>query len=53
VALRARVPISKTFGIGVDAYVYQRDSFFTFDLFDDITQRVPQVRLYGTWDVTY
>jgi hypothetical protein len=53
VALRGRVPISKTFGIGVDAYVYQRDSFFTFDLFDDITQRVPQVRLYGTWDVTY
>jgi hypothetical protein len=52
-ALRGRVPISSTFGIGADAVFYVRDSFFTFELFDDIQQRVPQVRLYGTWDIVY
>ena len=52
-ALRGRLPISKTFGIGADAYFYVRDSFYAFKGFGDVQQRVPQFRLYGTWDIVY
>ncbi len=48
-ALRAGVPIRGTFGLGVDGIVFLRNSFFT--QFTDITQRVPQLRLYAQFDV--
>ena len=48
-ALRAGVPISGTFGLGVDGIVFLRNSFFT--QFTDVTQRVPQLRLYAQFDV--
>ncbi len=48
-ALRAGVPIRGTFGLGVDAIVFLRNSFFT--QFTDVTQRVPQLRLYAQFDV--
>jgi len=49
IGLRGMVPIGSKFGIGADAYLFLRDSHF--EIFDDTSQRVPQVRLYGTWDV--
>ncbi len=48
-ALRAGVPIRGTFGLGVDGIVFLRNSFFT--QFTDVTQRVPQLRLYAQFDV--
>ena len=49
IGARANVPLFSNFGIGADAYLFLRDS--RFELFDDTSQRVPQVRIYGTWDV--
>jgi hypothetical protein len=49
IGLRGMVPIGSKFGVGADAYLFLRDSHF--ELFDNTSQRVPQVRLYGTWDV--
>ena len=42
-------PIRGTFGLGVDAIVFLRNSFFT--QFTDVTQRVPQLRFYAQFDV--
>ena len=47
--LRGILPIGSKFGIGADAYLFLRDSHF--ELFDNTHQRVPQLRLYGVWDV--
>jgi len=43
------IPLTSKFGIGADAYLFLRNSYF--ELFDDTSQRVPQLRLYGIWDV--
>ena len=48
IGLRGVVPIGSKFGIGADAYLFLRDS--NFELFEDQNQRVPQLRIYGTWD---
>ena len=47
--IRANVPIYKGFGLGADAFVFLRNSFFDAPELEDTSQRVPQVRLYGTW----
>ena len=48
-AIRAGVPIKGTFGLGGDAIVFLRNSFYTH--FVDVTQRVPQLRFYAQFDV--
>lgn len=48
IGLRGMVPIGSKFGIGADAYLFLRDS--NFELFENQSQRVPQLRIYGTWD---
>ncbi|MEJ2483399.1 MAG: DUF3943 domain-containing protein [Gemmatimonadota bacterium] len=48
IGARAMVPIGSKFGIGGDAYLFLRDSHFEF--FEDQSQRVPQLRIYGIWD---
>jgi hypothetical protein len=48
IGVRGMVPINRNFGIGADAYLFLRDSHF--ELFEDQSQRVPQLRIYGTWD---
>ena len=48
IGLRGVVPVSSKFGIGADAYLFLRDSNFEF--FEDQSQRVPQLRIYATWD---
>jgi hypothetical protein len=45
------VPISRNFGIGVDAGVFLRDSYYTCEICDDTRQRNPEVRAYGSWRV--
>ena len=50
--VRGRVPITRGFGLGADAGVFLRDSYYTCDVCDDyVQQRNPQVRLYGVWQV--
>jgi len=50
--VRGRVPISRGFGVGADAGVFLRDSYYTCDVCDDyVQQRNPQIRLYGVWQV--
>ncbi|MCL7937250.1 MAG: DUF3943 domain-containing protein [marine benthic group bacterium] len=48
IGARGMVPIGSNFGIGADAYLFLRDSHF--ELFEDQSQRVPQLRIYGVWD---
>lgn len=45
------LPLSRGFGIGADFYVFTRDSRFSADFLDDTYQRVPQLEVYGTWEV--
>ena len=45
------VPITRGFGIGADFYVFTRDSRFEAEFLDDTYQRVPQLEVYGTWEV--
>lgn len=45
------LPLSRGFGIGADFYVFTRDSRFDADFLDDTYQRVPQLEVYGTWEV--
>jgi hypothetical protein len=54
---KAMFPIGRKFGIGADAGVFQRDSYYTCEITvggevfqcTNITQRNPQVRLYAKW----
>jgi hypothetical protein len=48
-AIRAGVPIKGTFGLGADGIVFLRNSLYT--QFTDVSQRVPQLRLYAQFDV--
>jgi hypothetical protein len=41
------------FGLGLDAFVFLRNSYYTFEDFEDITQRNPQIRIYGAWNTAY
>ncbi len=47
--LRAGVPIKGTFGLGAGVVVFLRNSFYTH--FTDVSQRVPQLRIYAQFDV--
>jgi hypothetical protein len=47
--LQGRVPLGKTFSIGADWFVFLRDSRYSFTLFENTTQRNPQVRVFATW----
>ncbi len=50
--VRGRVPITRGFGLGADAGVFLRDSYYTCEVCDDyVQQRNPQVRVYGVWQV--
>jgi hypothetical protein len=54
---KAMFPIGRKFGIGADAGVFQRDSYYTCEITvegevfrcTNATQRNPQVRLYAKW----
>jgi hypothetical protein len=47
--IQGRYPIGPKFGIGADWSLHLRDSHYGFTLFEDTTQRNPQLRVYGTW----
>jgi len=51
--VRGRVPITRGFGVGADAGVFLRDSYYSCEVCEPsyIQQRNPQVRLYGVWQV--
>ena len=51
--LRLLVPIGESWGIGADARIFYRDSRYSLPELEDTTQRVPEVRLYMTWDLGY
>jgi hypothetical protein len=50
---RLLVPFGDTWGIGADTRLFYRDSSYSSPLFRDGTQRVPEVRVYLTWDLGY
>jgi hypothetical protein len=47
--VRLAVPLFKGIGLGADAYVFLRDSEYSFVGFNDIHQRNPQARVYLAW----
>jgi hypothetical protein len=51
--IRALLPVRGNFGLGLDAFVFLRNSYYTFEDFEDITQRNPQIRIYGAWNTAY
>jgi len=53
VRLRAAVPVTRNFGIGMDAELFYRDSKYSAPELEDRTQRNPVVKLYGAWNLGY
>ena len=51
--LRLNVPITENFSLGADGIIFYRDSKYSADFLDDVTQRNPEVRLFVTWDLGY
>ena len=47
--LQGRLPLGKSFSIGADWFLFLRDSKYSFTLFEDTTQRNPQLRVFATW----
>ena len=47
------MPIGESWGIGADARIFYRDSRYSLPELEDTTQRVPEVRLFMTWDLGY
>ncbi len=47
--IKAMFPITRNFGIGADAGVFLRDSYYTCDICADTRQRNPELRFYGNW----
>jgi hypothetical protein len=47
------VPFGDTWGVGADARIFYRDSKYEDPRLVDKTQRVPEVRVYLTWDLGY
>jgi hypothetical protein len=43
------IPLRGVMGLGLDASVYSRQSFYSREDFVDTTQRIPQARIYLTW----
>lgn len=43
------VRVAQQLGLGGDFRVYIRDSSYSIDLFDSVSETVPELRLYGTW----
>jgi len=50
--LSVLAPVTQTWGFGVDADIFWRDSFFDFEDFEDVSQRSPQLRIFATWNPT-
>ncbi len=46
-----KVPVSRNFGLGIDLGVFLRDSRYTCEICRDVTQRNPEFRVYGVWEV--
>jgi hypothetical protein len=51
--LRLLIPFGDTWGMGADGRIFYRDSTYTDPRLIDRTQRVPEVRVYLTWDLGY
>ena len=51
--LRVNVPITRNFSLGAEGIVFYRDSEYSLEELEDVTQRNPEVRLYVTWDLGY
>ena len=47
---RLLVPFLDAWGIGVDTDIFVRNSYFDFELFDDVSVRSPQFRIFATWN---
>jgi hypothetical protein len=53
VKLRATVPLGfRRFGAGAEYELFLRDSFFSFEGFEKIEQRVPRWQIFFTWNPT-
>jgi len=50
VQARLLVPFIGAWGIGVDADVFLRNSYFDYELFNDVSVRSPQLRIFATWN---
>ena len=52
--LRVRIiqSLAGSWGIGADADIFLRNSFYDFEEFDDITERDPQLRVFAVWNPT-
>jgi hypothetical protein len=53
VGLRLLIPLGDVWGIGADARLFYRDSNYEDPRLEDRTQRVPEVRVFLTWDLGY
>lgn len=42
-------PITDSWAISVRSDVFKRNSYFEEEDFDDVVQRVPELRIFGTW----
>ena len=51
--LRINVPITQNFSLGAEGIIFYRDSKYSLEELEDVTQRNPEVRLFVTWDLGY
>ena len=51
--LRVNVPITRNFALGAEGIIFYRDSKYSLEELEDVTQRNPEVRLFVTWDLGY
>ena len=51
--LRINVPIAQNFSLGAEGIIFYRDSKYSLDVLEDVTQRNPEGRLFVTWDLGY
>ncbi|MGI9627917.1 MAG: DUF3943 domain-containing protein [Longimicrobiales bacterium] len=50
--VRGKIPVTDNFGIGLDWSVFSRDSYFSAEDFDDVSQWSPQYRVYVTMETS-
>ncbi len=46
------VPLTQSWGVGANADIFWRNSFFDFEDFDNVSVRTPEARIFVTWSPT-
>jgi hypothetical protein len=47
--VRGMVPLGSSWGLGADLNFFLRDSWYSWELVDNVRQRAPQARIYASW----